>query len=172
MTGSDPECVSPETISLSQVIVIGLGNRFRQDDAVGLIVAQRIQERVQSTVRVIEHAGDPLDLLTIWSGYELAILIDALNLPGAPGKIRRFDPDIDLPPRRETIFSSHGHSLWDAFELANLLGQRPERALVFAISGNRFDYGEDLSPEVEQAIESTIACVLATLSAGRDLYHQ
>ncbi len=164
MTGSDPGTRSSETSPASSMIVIGLGNRFRQDDAVGLVVAQRLLKKVLSDVQVIEHDGDPLDLLTIWSGCELAILVDALNSPGDVGEIHRFDPDTDLPPRRETIFSSHGHSLWDAFELADLLGQRPERVIVFAISGSRFDYGEDLSPEVDRAIDSTISCVLARLS--------
>ncbi len=145
-------------------IVIGLGNRFRQDDAAGLVVACRLRERVPHTVTVVEHDGDPLDLLPLWTGQDLAILIDALNVPGEAGKIRRFDPDVDLPPNRESIVSSHGHSLWDACELASLLRSQPGRTLIFAIAGERFGYGEQLSPEVEHAVDAVLSRILTTLS--------
>ena len=121
--------------STPRVLVIGLGNRFRQDDAVGLLVAKRLREIDSSHVEVIEHEGDPLDLLPLWTRRDLAIVIDALNLPGNLGQIYQFDPDVDTPPNRETAVSSHGHSLWDAWELANLLDQRPQRAVILAVAG-------------------------------------
>ncbi len=115
-------------------------------------------------MRVVEHAGDPLDLLSVWSGYDLAILVDALNAPDEAGAVRRFDPAVDLPPDRESIVSSHGHSLWDAWELSGLLGHRPNRTLVFTVSGARFDQGEGCSPEVEVAVDEIVQCLLNLLS--------
>ncbi len=145
--------------STPRVAVIGLGTRYRQDDAVGLLAVQRLRDMAGADVEVIEHEGDPLDLLPIWSGRALAIIIDALNLPEKVGRIYQFDADVDTPPNRESVVSSHGHSLWDAWELANLLDQRPRRAIVFAIAGRQFGQGEGLSPEVERAIDGVVGQV-------------
>lgn len=158
-----PGDLKGESVPSPARVVIGIGNRFRQDDAVGLIIAQRIRALVPSSVLVIEHDGDPLDLLPVWSGRDLAILIDALHAPEEAGKIRRFNPGVDLPPNREAIISSHGHSLWDALELANVLGKRPQHSVIFTITGRQFGYGETLSPEVEDAIDDAVPRILAAL---------
>ncbi len=151
--------------SAPRVLVIGLGNRFRQDDAVGLLVAKRLREIDSSHVEVIEHEGDPLDLLPLWTRRDLAIVIDALNLPGNLGQIYQFDPDVDTPPNRETAVSSHGHSLWDAWELANLLDQRPQRAVILAVAGRQFGQGEGLSPEVGAAVDGAAGLVIELVSS-------
>ncbi|MGA7672315.1 MAG: hydrogenase maturation protease [Nitrolancea sp.] len=148
-----------------RVLIIGLGNRYRQDDAVGLFVVRRLSATTDVRVQVVEHDGDPLDLLPIWSGSKLAIIVDALNLRQKAGMIYQFDPDADLPPNRESIVSSHGHSLWDAWELAKLLSQRPQRAMIFAIAGRQFGQGEGLSPEVEAAIEVVAKRVIEFVSS-------
>ncbi len=140
----------------SRVLIVGLGNRYRQDDAVGLLVASRLKNISDDGVEVLEHDGDPLDLLPIWTGRTLAIVIDALNLRQTAGTIYEFDPDADLPPNRESIVSTHGHSLWDAWELAILLSQRPDRAVIVAVAGRLFGQGADLSTEVEAAIDGVV----------------
>lgn len=142
------------------MIIIGIGNRFRQDDAVGLVVARRLRA-LTPHFPVVEHEGDPLDLLSRWDGHDLAILIDALNAPDEVGRVRRFDPGEHVRPAGEAIVSSHGHSLWDAYTLAGLLGQQPERVLIYAISGARFGHGENLSAAVEHAVDEVVASVLA-----------
>ena len=148
------------------MIVIGLGNRFRQDDAVGLVVARQLRKAVPR-VSIVEHEGDPLDLLSLWIGHDLAILIDALNAPEEAGHVRFLDPDVDAPPDRAAIVSSHGHSLWDAWDLACLLDQRPQRALIIAISGRNFGYGEELSPEVRRAVKAATSHALSAVASCR-----
>jgi len=150
----------------ASVVVIGLGNRYRQDDAVGLLVASRLSGTTIPDVDVIEHDGDPLDLLSIWADRTLAIVVDALNVPGNLGQIHQFDLDVDSPPNRESVVSSHGHSLWDAWELASLLGQRPRRAVVIAVAGRRFDQGDHLSPEVEAAVDGAVERVNKLVSSA------
>jgi len=44
-------------------LAIGIGNPDRGDDAVGLIVAQRIKARRPADVRVITHSGESAGLL-------------------------------------------------------------------------------------------------------------
>lgn len=40
-----------------QVLVIGVGNAYRRDDAVGLVVARRLREKDLKGLTVIEESG-------------------------------------------------------------------------------------------------------------------
>ena len=53
------------------MLVIGLGNAARGDDAAGLIAARRLGG--------VEHEGDPLALLDLWDGADCAVVIDAVS---------------------------------------------------------------------------------------------
>ena len=74
-----------------EVLVIGVGNDYRGDDAVGLIVARRIREMNLPQVQVIESDGEFTRLMESWKDAESVILIDAVQSGVAPGTIHRFD---------------------------------------------------------------------------------
>lgn len=73
--------------SLSR-LVIGIGDSFRRDDAVGLAVAEEIANRCPSDVRVTTGIGEPGEILEAWTGAGLAVVVDAAMGDGStPGKI-------------------------------------------------------------------------------------
>ena len=55
-SGAAPAGVAPAPSG--HVVVIGVGNEFRSDDGVGLVIARRIRERVPATVAVVEASGE------------------------------------------------------------------------------------------------------------------
>src|ERR1700752_5325021 len=80
--------------SALNTVVIGIGNEYRSDDGVGLIVAAAINERKLPGVCVVVGTEDPMDLLDAWSGAALALVIDAaIASPSTPGRIRRVTAD-------------------------------------------------------------------------------
>ena len=60
------------------VTVIGIGNRFRRDDAAGLEVARKVRERLDSRVRIVELEGEPIDVLDVWTSDDEVIVADAV----------------------------------------------------------------------------------------------
>jgi len=44
-------------------LIIGIGNEYRSDDAVGLIVARRLKERLADSAIVLEQSGDGAALM-------------------------------------------------------------------------------------------------------------
>jgi len=136
------------------VLVVGLGNDLRGDDAAGIEVARRLrQSRALPGIRVREHQGDPAELLELWSGRDAAILVDCMRSGAPPGTIRRFDVDRQhLPVRRRGSTSSHAIALMDAIELGRALQRLPRQALLYAVEGGTFDAGSGLSPPVETVI--------------------
>jgi hydrogenase maturation protease len=145
-------------------IVVGIGHPDRGDDAVGLIVADKLRDLVPNDVTVLCEDGEGGSLLDRLSEAERTIVIDAA-LSGAPaGTVKRFDAVTEaLPPARYGM-STHGFGLADAIELGRVLGRLPERCIVFAIEAESFAIGEPLSPTVAIAADEVVARVLAEVS--------
>jgi hydrogenase maturation protease len=132
-------------------LVIGVGNEWRRDDAAGLVVARRLREAPLTAVRVIEHEGEPLDLIEEWSGAAAAIVIDAVSSEAEPGTIYRLDAQAGQLPAELFRGSTHALGVAEAVELGRALDRLPRRLIVLGIEGKRFDAGAGLSPDVERA---------------------
>lgn len=143
------------------MIVIGVGNAFRSDDAAGLVAARRLRERVPAGTRVLELEGDLSALLEAWKGAESVVLIDAMAPGAAPGTVLRFEARDAPPAARSFRGSTHAFGIVEALELARALGQLPPREVVYGIEGKSFDAGEGLTPEVAAAVGQVIEMVLA-----------
>lgn len=138
-----------------RIVVIGIGNPDRGDDAAGRLVAQRLHGMLPAKIEVVEHDGEPTALLALFDDADCAILIDACTSGGEPGAVHRFDvSDAPLPEARFSL-STHGVGLGEAVELARALGQLPPRVIVYAIEACAFDLGAPPSPAVADAIDRT-----------------
>jgi hydrogenase maturation protease len=128
-------------------VVIGVGNAARGDDAAGLIAARRLGG--------LEHEGDPVALLDVWRGAELAVVIDAVSSGAEPGTVHRFDATAEpLPAHLRGSSSTHALGLAEAIELGRALGRLPARLIVYGIEGERFEAGTELTPAVAAAVEA------------------
>jgi hydrogenase maturation protease len=142
--------------------LIGIGNRFRRDDAAGLEVVRRLRLAHPPGVRLIEEEGEPASLIEAWSSADEALVVDSISSGAAPGKLHRFDvTDAPLPAQ---VFnpSTHALGLPEAVELARELGQLPRRLIVYGIEGETFETGEGLSEPVQKTVEKLVL----------DLYHE
>jgi len=134
------------------VVVIGVGNRLRADDAAGLEVARRVAPLAGDAVSVREAGGDPAALMDAWAGAELAIVVDAIAAGGAPGDVVRLDATAAPLPARLFGTSTHAIGVGEAVELARALGRLPKRIVVYGVEGAGFGTGERMSPAVEGAL--------------------
>jgi hydrogenase maturation protease len=143
-----------------QVKVIGIGNRFRRDDGVGLEVARRIKERAPESVEVIELYGEGAELIEAFDGADAVILVDAARAGSGPGAHVQLDPALETIPSDYFSYSTHAFSLAEAVELARVLDQLPDEVRIHAIVGADFGVGEGLSKDVESAIPAVVDCIL------------
>ena len=149
----------------SGALVIGIGNADRGDDAVGLIVARRLRTRCPAGARVLEHNGEATSLLDCLGVADGAYLIDACMTGQPPGTISRFDVSLTALPDSARGRSTHGMGLADAIELARALGRLPRRCVIYAIDGQNFGAGADLSPDVAAAAERVADLIETELRA-------
>jgi hydrogenase maturation protease len=139
-----------------------LGSRYRGDDAVGPLVADRLRE-VGATV--LECGDEPTRLLDAWAGLDLVVIVDAVSSGAPPGTVHRVDPGEGPLPRDLGLASTHAFSVTDALELGRALGQAPRRVIVIGIEGAAFGMGDPLTAAVAAALDGVAESVLAELEA-------
>jgi hydrogenase maturation protease len=149
------------------VIVIGVGNAWRGDDAAGLEVVRRLDDLALAGVEVREVEGDASVLVDAWAGAEHVVVVDAAASGAAPGTISHFDALAGPLPARSVRSSTHAFGVPDAIELSRALGRLPERLDVYAIEGERFAAGGRLSPAVERAVADVVEQLSGSCAARR-----
>lgn len=145
-----------ENPSLKSILVIGVGNPYRGDDAVGRLVARRFMESAPSGVTVLEESGEGAALMEAWEDADAVILVDAVQSGGAPGAIHRFDAKVQSIPSQFFHYSTHAFSVAESVELARALDQLPPRLIVYGIEGTDFSSGETLTPSVAAAMDEVM----------------
>jgi hydrogenase maturation protease len=147
-----------------RILIIGVGNEYRRDDAAGLHVARHLKQMsLPDDVTVVESDGG-MEILEVWRDAETVILIDAVRSGAAVGTIHRFDAAAQGIPRSILAqCSTHALSLVDAIEIARSLNQIPSSLIVYGIEGKQFEGGTGLSPEVERAAGKAATCVLGEI---------
>ena len=145
-----------------RVLVIGVGNRFRGDDAAGPAVADRLGS---NGVDAIEHAGDGMQLMALWESADRVVIVDAMHGGLPPGTVRRFDADRERIDGIAFTHFSHEIGVAAGVELARTLGRLPCRLTVYGIEGHSFGLGEALSPEVARAVDETVRAIINELKS-------
>lgn len=136
------------------MLLIGIGNELRGDDALGRLVARRFSG--EPGVRVVEENGEGVDLIGAWAGAHTVILVDAVESGSPPGTLHRFDAT--AAPIPATLFrcSTHAFSVAEAVELARVLDELPPRLILYGVEGRHFTAGSEMSPEATSAIEAAV----------------
>ncbi|WP_405182784.1 hydrogenase maturation protease [Nocardia sp. NBC_01377] len=149
-------------MTASRAVVIGVGNEFRGDDGIGLTVAFQIERLGLPGVVVARCEGDPTELLDIWTGVGLAVVIDAVRRdPATAGRIRRVGVDALRGGSGNT--GSHALSIPEAVPLGRALDRVPGELVVVAVEADCFDFGVGLCEPVAAAVPRAVEAVLTEL---------
>jgi hydrogenase maturation protease len=143
----------------TRIFVAGVGNIFLGDDGFGVEVATRMRRRpIPDGVRVEDYGIRGVHLAyELLEGYDLVVLVDAIDLGEKPGTVSVFEPDLDdaaeVPP------DAHDLDPASVMGLLRSLGGSVGRMLVVgcqpAVLGERMG----LSGPVEAAIDEAIGIV-------------
>jgi hydrogenase maturation protease len=149
-----------------RLLVIGVGNELRGDDAAGIAVARRLRETADLDVRELQ--SEPTRLLDAWQGRDAVVLVDTMRSGAQPGAIRRLDASqTRLPSDVGGSTSTHAVGLGEALELARTVGRLPRRVVVYAIEGRSFEAGAPMSDAVRSRIEELADRVRSEARAAR-----
>ncbi len=136
-------------MSVAPTLVFAVGNPSRGDDAVGPLLAARLEAAQVPGVEVlvdfqlqVEHA---LDL----ECRQRVIFVDACVDADAPY--------VERPVVADAGFAHTSHSLAPAQVLETyrrVTGASPPPALLFGVRAHSFELGAELSPDTERALQA------------------
>jgi hydrogenase maturation protease len=149
---------------MNKLIIIGIGQDLRGDDAVGMAVvrqwAAEFPKKLASPQIDVDLTLLPgLALLDQISGYETAILVDAvLGGPGVePGALFTLSPD-DLADFTRGTGSAHGWGVAESLKLGRTLNMNnlPKKIILLGIGGIQVNVGAEMSPEVAAVLPDAV----------------
>jgi hydrogenase maturation protease len=163
----------------ARTLIVGLGSPHG-DDQVGWHVAEALRPRVAGLADVaVRTAPVPLDLLDWLEGFDCLHICDACCSEQPPGTLHRLTiggSGGDNEPLRGALElatlrcgGSHDFGLPAVLELAERLDCLPVRVVVHAVSGCRFDPGDDMIEPVARAVPALVDAILKELPDARDL---
>lgn len=139
-----------------RIVVVGLGNLMRTDDAVGMLAAERLKQdaRLPEGVTVVEGGTLGLDLLHPLQGATHLLALDAIDAGEAPGTVLRFAGDgiADLPISK----SVHLLGFSDLIGAMRLTGDVPQEIVVLGVQPHTIAWGTRLTPTVEWALSKLV----------------
>jgi hydrogenase maturation protease len=140
---------------MSAIRVIGVGNPYRRDDGAGPAVIAGLRRHRLPTVELAECDGEPTRLIDLWSGADLALVVDAVRSGAPPGTIHRRSlrhPSLG----RAGGAASHAVDLGDAVALAAALDRLPARMLLYLVEAEDTSTGVGLTPAVGAAVAELV----------------
>ena len=155
---------------MTGTVIIGVGNIFRCDDGVGIHVVRRVRDTLGpegESIGLFECDGDPSVLLESWHGAGLAVVVDASEPSGKPGRIHWTHSTEGLLKEAHLRTSSHTLGIVDALGLATAIGITPREIQIVAVEGREFGFGEQMTPEVEAAAGQVAEELVRRVRAGR-----
>jgi hydrogenase maturation protease len=153
-----------------KTVVIGLGSPIMSDDAVGLKVAEAVEEMGLPDVDTLQEAIGGLEIIPMISRYRFAIIVDAiLTKEYEPGTVLIFEPE----SFDSTVANvpAHDMNLATAIKIGRQIDDSvmPEVIKFIAIEVEDLQtMSEEMTPKVAAAVGSAKDAVLYLISEFRD----
>jgi hydrogenase maturation protease len=142
------------------ILVLGIGQSLRGDDAAGLEAVRLWQEMYPQTaerVRVEVSELPGLGLLDLLTDADAAILVDAVQAASPVGTLIRVGPE-ELASFTPDAQSAHGWGVAETLQLGRSLYPNliQVRVTLIGIVGENFAIGAGLSSPVREALAEAV----------------
>lgn len=160
-----PPGLAPHCANIGRVVgpalLLACGNSLRQDDGIGLRIAEAAEQLFPaSRLRIVAAQQFTPEMAADLAATELVIFVDACAAD-EPGAIRV----VSVAAEQE---SPETHRLDPPALLAmaqSLCGHAPARAFALTVGAGRFGYGEEISGPLRQAVPRALRLLTNLVTA-------
>ena len=146
---------------MTRVLLAGIGNIFRGDDGFGSAVATRLDAAdLPEQVEVGDYGIRGVHLAyQLLEGYDLVVLIDAVQRGADPGTLRVIEHDVAAEPDEDALTAMDAHDLSpdSVLALVRAFGGTLERVVVVGCEPETTEVGMGLSAAVQGAVDEAAA---------------
>lgn len=155
---------------MTRVLVAGVGNVLRADDAFGVEVAHRLMEMddLPPGVHVVETGIAGIALVQeLQDGYDALVVVDAVDRARPPGTVMLITPDVidvnalSWDEKHDLLADMHLATPERALMLARALGVLPPHVLMVGCQPVDADaVGQEMSDQVAAAVDVAVVEIL------------
>ncbi|MBU4255930.1 MAG: hydrogenase maturation protease [Candidatus Thermoplasmatota archaeon] len=146
---------------MMKTLILGIGNPVLGDDAVGIVVANKLNGKNLKNVDV-ETANTTVDIISLISGYDRVFVVDAVKTKnGKAGEIHKLGS--------ENLRQTMGHSVHDIdlstmLKTGEKLGIKMPEIIIYGVEVDNIDrFNEGLSKDVEAAVPTLVEKIMEEL---------
>ncbi|UCD04904.1 MAG: hydrogenase maturation protease [candidate division WOR-3 bacterium] len=148
-----------------KILIFGIGNPYRCDDAAGIKVVQEIAKQIDtSQIEVKWGSIDGVAILDEVVGYERVIFVDSVKTgKGKPGEIYKIK---NASEDKTGSFTSHGIDFLMALRVGeNFKLSMPRQIDIFAIEiKDNNSFSEECTEEVSKSIPELVQLIIAEIA--------
>lgn len=154
---------------MQKISILGFGNPVREDDGVGVYVAQQLQERIQDdNINILDMGTAAFEVLFQLRGRDQIILVDAvLNTGEEVGTLYKV-PASEIEAQTQDDPLVFLHSLkWDqalSYAKKILLDDYPEQIDVYLIAIDSTRFNTEMSDPARAAADRLIEIILQDIA--------
>lgn len=147
---------------LARVLVLGYGNPGRQDDGLGPLLVERLEEAGIDGVTTDADYQLNIEDAAALAEHDIALFVDAATSGREPFGIERVRPDSSI------TFTSHSVSPGSILAICeDSFGVVPE-AWVLGIRGYEFEFREGLTPRAEENLGKALSYVRTLIRTWKE----
>jgi hydrogenase maturation protease len=144
---------------MKKIVIIGIGNPLRQDDGIGILLLEKLNERKKDFSKKIEFidAGTGgMNLLHYFSYFDVVFLLDAVNFKGKVGEVKFFELNNILENKTFLSLSTHETDFIKIIQLSKNLNELPKNFYIIGVQPKDTTYGNKISNEILKKIDDII----------------
>jgi hydrogenase maturation protease len=150
---------------MNKLLIYGIGNPYRCDDAVGIKAAEELARVVKNPdIDIKSGSIDGTAILDEIVGYDWVIFIDSVKTKnGKPGNIYKIDP---TSFKSSHSFSSHGVNFVTALQFGKKFDLKmPERTDIYAVEiEDSTSFSEECTERVRESIPKVVEVIIKEIN--------
>ena len=153
---------------MKKTAIIGIGNRIRKDDSIGIDLIQKLmdnKEKLPNQIELISGGCGGMILLHFLADFDIVYVIDAVEFGGEPGELRFFEKDDLVSKKIRVNFSTHEDDFLKIVKISEKLNEVPEKIYIFGIQPKNMELGSGLSPEISENIDNYLNRIIEKINS-------
>jgi hydrogenase maturation protease len=146
------------SLLLKSILIIGIGNPSRGDDALGPMLIERLEALNLPGVELLTDFQLQVEYAYDLQGRDKVIFVDASVSGPEPSEFKR------IAPEEDNSYSSHALSPAAVLHAYQKLYGLPPESYVLAIRGYEFELGEGVSSQAAANLELAVIGLINGLS--------